>query len=107
MYSCYREVGKQTQSFAAALKAALREDPDVILVGEMRDFEFCQVLRMLTGGEAKSLIKDQESGTCAWLALQSVFARNTLARALRLHREVLNPGQSRTSADVITNVNTW
>ncbi len=29
----HREVGKQTQSFAAALKAALREDPDVILVG--------------------------------------------------------------------------
>ena len=35
----HREVGKQTQSFAAALKAALREDPDVILVGEMRDLE--------------------------------------------------------------------
>ena len=35
----HREVGKQTQSFASALKAALREDPDVILVGEMRDLE--------------------------------------------------------------------
>ena len=35
----HREVGKQTKSFAAALKAALREDPDVILVGEMRDLE--------------------------------------------------------------------
>ena len=35
----HREVGKQTLSFAAALKAALREDPDVILVGEMRDLE--------------------------------------------------------------------
>ena len=35
----HREVGKQTESFAAALKAALREDPDVILVGEMRDLE--------------------------------------------------------------------
>ena len=35
----HREVGKQTQSFANALKAALREDPDVILVGEMRDLE--------------------------------------------------------------------
>ena len=34
-----REVGKQTKSFANALKAALREDPDVILVGEMRDLE--------------------------------------------------------------------
>ena len=35
----HREVGKQTETFASALKAALREDPDVILVGEMRDLE--------------------------------------------------------------------
>ena len=34
-----REVGTHTQSFANALRAALREDPDVILVGEMRDLE--------------------------------------------------------------------
>ena len=34
-----REVGLHTRSFAAALRAALREDPDIILVGEMRDLE--------------------------------------------------------------------
>ena len=34
-----REIGKHTPSFAAALHSALREDPDVILVGEMRDLE--------------------------------------------------------------------
>ena len=34
-----REVGSDTNSFAGALRSALREDPDVILVGEMRDFE--------------------------------------------------------------------
>ncbi|HYM90802.1 MAG TPA: type IV pilus twitching motility protein PilT [bacterium] len=34
-----REVGPHTMSFSAALRAALREDPDVILVGEMRDLE--------------------------------------------------------------------
>ena len=34
-----RQVGQHTQSFATALKAALREDPDIILVGEMRDLE--------------------------------------------------------------------
>jgi twitching motility protein PilT len=40
--SCYlnqREIGTDTRSFAAALRAALREDPNVILVGEMRDLE--------------------------------------------------------------------
>ncbi len=35
----HREVGIHTRSFAAALRGALREDPDVILVGEMRDLE--------------------------------------------------------------------
>ncbi len=35
----HREVGLHTKSFAAALRGALREDPDVILVGEMRDLE--------------------------------------------------------------------
>jgi twitching motility protein PilT len=35
----HREVGTHTKSFAAALKGALREDPDIILVGEMRDLE--------------------------------------------------------------------
>ncbi len=34
-----REVGQDTQNFATALRVALRQDPDVILVGEMRDFE--------------------------------------------------------------------
>ncbi|MFK8137450.1 MAG: type IV pilus twitching motility protein PilT [Bdellovibrionales bacterium] len=34
-----REVGNHTKSFSNALKAALREDPDIILVGEMRDLE--------------------------------------------------------------------
>lgn len=34
-----REVGRHTKSFAAALRGALREDPDIILVGEMRDLE--------------------------------------------------------------------
>jgi twitching motility protein PilT len=35
----HREVGLHTRSFASALRGALREDPDVILVGEMRDLE--------------------------------------------------------------------
>lgn len=35
----HREIGAHTRSFSAALRGALREDPDVILVGEMRDLE--------------------------------------------------------------------
>ena len=35
----HREVGSHTKSFSAALRGALREDPDVILIGEMRDLE--------------------------------------------------------------------
>jgi twitching motility protein PilT len=39
----HREVGQHTRSFATALRAALREDPDIILVGEMRDLETIQL----------------------------------------------------------------
>ena len=39
----HREVGTHTESFAAALRGALREDPDIILVGEMRDLETIQL----------------------------------------------------------------
>jgi len=35
----HREVGMHTRSFAAALRGALREDPDIVLVGELRDLE--------------------------------------------------------------------
>ena len=50
----HREVGKQTQSFANALKAALREDPDVIYIGEMRDLE--TVSLALTAAETGHLV---------------------------------------------------
>ncbi len=49
-----RELGAHTQSFAAALKSALREDPDVILVGEMRDLETIQLA--LTAAETGHLV---------------------------------------------------
>ena len=38
-----RQVGQHTKSFKAALRAALREDPDIVLVGEMRDLETIQL----------------------------------------------------------------
>ena len=49
-----REVGLHTMSFASALKGALREDPDVILVGEMRDLETIQLA--LTSAETGHLV---------------------------------------------------
>ena len=49
-----REVGKQTESFAKALKSALREDPDVILVGELRDLE--TIGMALTAAETGHLV---------------------------------------------------
>ncbi len=49
-----REVGPHTQNFANALRAALREDPDIILVGEMRDLETIQLA--LTAAETGHLV---------------------------------------------------
>ncbi len=49
-----REIGPHTKSFAAALRAALREDPDIILVGEMRDLETIQLA--LTAAETGHLV---------------------------------------------------
>ena len=49
-----REVKRDTQSFASALKAALREDPDVIYIGEMRDLETIQLA--ITAAETGHLV---------------------------------------------------
>ncbi len=49
-----REVGYDTDSFGVALRAALRQDPDVILVGEMRDFE--TIHTALTAAETGHLV---------------------------------------------------
>jgi twitching motility protein PilT len=49
-----REIGNDAQSFALALRAALRQDPDVILVGEMRDLE--TISTALTAAETGHLV---------------------------------------------------
>ena len=49
-----RELGMDTRSFANALKSALREDPDIILVGEMRDYE--TIALALTAAETGHLV---------------------------------------------------
>jgi len=49
-----REIGSDAKSFASALKAALRQDPDVILVGEMRDLE--TISTAITAAETGHLV---------------------------------------------------
>jgi twitching motility protein PilT len=49
-----REVNRDTKSFSAALRSALREDPDIILVGELRDLETVQLA--LTAAETGHLV---------------------------------------------------
>lgn len=49
-----REIGPHTKSFSNALRASLREDPDIILVGEMRDLETIQLA--LTAAETGHLV---------------------------------------------------
>lgn len=49
-----REIGNHTESFARALKAALRQDPDIILVGEMRDLETIELA--ITAAETGHLV---------------------------------------------------
>jgi len=49
-----REIGEDVQTFSGALRSALREDPDVILVGEMRDYETIQAA--ITAAETGHLV---------------------------------------------------
>ncbi|MBI5154989.1 PilT/PilU family type 4a pilus ATPase [Candidatus Poribacteria bacterium] len=49
-----REIGPHSESFAMALRAALREDPDIILVGEMRDYETISIA--ITASETGHLV---------------------------------------------------
>ena len=66
-----REIFTHTQSFASALRAALREDPDVIMVGEMRDLETISLA-----------ITAAETGHLVLATLHTANASRTLARVL-------------------------
>ncbi len=66
-----REVGRDTQSFAAGLRAALRQDPDVILVGEMRDLE-----------TISTAITAAETGHLVFATLHAKGAANTVDRII-------------------------
>ena len=66
-----REVGKHTNSFASALKASLREDPDIIMVGELRDIETMSMA-----------ITASETGHLVLATLQTSGAHKTIDRVL-------------------------
>ena len=66
-----REVGDDTGSFAAGLRAALRQDPDVVLVGEMRDLE-----------TISTAITAAETGHLVFATLHTKGAANTIDRII-------------------------
>jgi twitching motility protein PilT len=66
-----REIGTDTESFGKALRAALRQDPDVILVGEMRDFETIQTALIAA-----------ETGHLVLSTLHTVDAAETINRII-------------------------
>jgi twitching motility protein PilT len=87
----HREVGMHTKSFAAALRGALREDPDIILVGEMRDLETIELA--LTAAATGHLVfgtlhtpsaaKTIDRVIDVFPAAQQNQIRNTLSEALK------------------------
>src|SRR5207248_11509259 len=66
-----REVGTHTRGFKAALRAALREDPDIVLVGEMRDLETIAIA-----------IETAETGHLVFGTLDTNTAPSTVDRIL-------------------------
>jgi twitching motility protein PilT len=66
-----REVGLHTNSFSSALKGALRQDPDIIVIGEMRDLETIEMA-----------ISASETGHLVIGTLHTADAANTLNRVL-------------------------
>jgi twitching motility protein PilT len=67
-----REVGRDTQSFARALRAALREDPDVIVIGELRDNE--SVSLALTAAETGHIVLGTLNSTSAPKAVDRILS---------------------------------
>jgi len=98
-----REVGTDVESFASGLRAALREDPDIILVGEMRDQD--TIAAALTAAETGHLVLSTLHSASAGMAIDRIIdvfpgpkqpqVRLQLAGALRaIITQVLLPSRS-------------
>ncbi len=70
-YIVQREIGTDTLNFASALRAALREDPDVIMVGEMRDVETIE-----------TALRAAETGHLVFSTLHTQDAKETITRII-------------------------
>lgn len=68
-----REIGEDTDDFAAALRSALRQDPDIILIGEMRDAETISIA-----------IKAAETGHLVFGTVHTTDALNTVGRLISM-----------------------
>jgi twitching motility protein PilT len=75
-----REVGLDTESFQQALRRALRQDPDVILIGELRDAE-----------TAQTALQAAESGHLVFSTLHTVDAAETLGRIVEFFPGIKQP----------------
>ena len=75
-----REVSRDTQSFNAALRSSLREDPDVILVGEMRDLETIRLA--LTAAETGHLVFGTLHTSSAAKTMMSESLRAVISQTL-------------------------
>jgi twitching motility protein PilT len=75
-----REVGLDTQSFGQALRRALRQDPDVILIGELRDAE-----------TAETALQAAESGHLVFSTMHTIDAAETLARMIEFFPGIKQP----------------
>ncbi len=84
-----REIGLDSENYANALRAALREDPDVILVGEMRDFETISVA-----------ITAAETGHLVLSTLHTIGAASTIDRVI----DVFPPHQQQQIRVQLSNV---
>ncbi|MGB9712080.1 MAG: type IV pilus twitching motility protein PilT [Dissulfurimicrobium sp.] len=86
----HREVGTHTKSFHAALRGALREDPDIILVGEMRDLETISLA-----------IEAAMTGHLVMATLHTISAAKTVDRVIEIFPAHQQPQIRATLADAL------
>jgi twitching motility protein PilT len=90
-----RELGSHTESFALALRAALREDPDVILIGEMRDLETMRLA-----------ITAAETGHLVFSTLHTTSPGDTVDRIINVfpaeHHHLIRTSLAGTLAAIVT-----